>query len=81
MALKPSDLTLSPEEVLRADNLERTIDGELRRSSAVAGSDEVVTIGVGLWPPKVISEIVRRYKAAGWSEIKYVNKTCMTFKQ
>ena len=72
MALKPSDLTLNPDEALRADNLEKMIDGELRRGSAVAGSDEEITIGIGLWPPKVISEIVRRYKAVGWSEVKSV---------
>lgn len=67
MALAPKDLILSPAELAEADRLEGQMDKYLKEHY-VPG--QKISIFIGRRESKrVVNEVIRRYKAVGWTEI------------
>lgn len=72
MALGPQESLLSESERNRADEFEKSIDGKM----VSEGYDENgnFLIAIGSFPDKIVNEVIRRYKAAGWREVEYVGR-------
>lgn len=67
MVLSPRDaLVLTPENVAQADDLCRKIDAWLRRNLTTADTKNHIPIEPPYPPRKVLEEVARRYREAGW---------------
>lgn len=61
----PNDDSLSPDEVLRADELEREVQGHLR-GAKIPYEFEPDSIGAHDFNERVKKEVIRRARKAGW---------------
>ncbi len=77
MALRPEDLKLTPEEVNLANQYEEVIDAGLREQYFASKNQYVVDVYKvqkgGTISVRVASEVIRRYKEAGWSDARVDN--------
>ena len=80
MALGPNDLQLTDDEERYVGRLEETLDALLRDNYAGPGQPTVVVLRAvpGYLTPRIRQEAIRRYRKAGWKEVKE-NDTRWTF--
>jgi hypothetical protein len=72
VALKPKDLTLSPEEIEEANKLEEMLDSGLREYCLPEKGKEIKLV-TGQCSPRVSEEVIRRYtkEPDGWTSVRY----------
>ena len=70
MALGPEDLGLTETEIHEVDKLEPLIDADLL---AQYTNYETVYVRVDPMSKRIQNELVRRYKAVGWSEVSFTH--------
>ena len=71
MAVSPKDLVLNADELRRIEKYEETIDRALRECYGPGGLSISINLSsLGTIPAREVSELVRRYKAAGWANVE-----------
>lgn len=68
MALGPEDLFLTQTEIHEVDQSEKVIDKNLFLHYV---DGETVCISIEPVSKRIENEIIRRYKAAGWSQVRF----------
>ncbi|MFA5888809.1 MAG: hypothetical protein WC857_01050 [Candidatus Paceibacterota bacterium] len=68
MALGPKDLELTSEETLEVNQIEAEIDRALMLSFGLNNKQYEVHVGQ-ITSQRVTTELIRRYRATGWSNV------------
>lgn len=70
MAIGPTDIELNDAEKNEVARYEEKIDAELRR--LYSSEAKIIRVRVGqVLDERIITELIARYKKAGWSDVKY----------
>ncbi len=78
MALSPQDLVLTADELDKAKQLEDVLDTALKRDfvPGTAISEMEILFKAS---ERVAAEVIRRYKAAGWSHVERLSTGAFRF--